>query len=120
MDPIGLGFEAYDALGRFRESDAGKPIDSSGELLESDVDGAFSGPAELAHKLADSQQVSHCFARQWFRYAYGRDESAADACSVSTLDQVMAHSGGNVAALVLALTSTDAFLFRTVPAGETP
>jgi hypothetical protein len=120
MDPIGLGFEAFDALGRFRASDGGRPVDSSGELLESDVNGAFNGPAELAHKLAASPQVAQCFARQWFRYAYGRDESAADACSVSSLERAMAESGGRISELVLALTRTDAFLFRSVPAGESP
>ena len=28
MDPLGLAFENFDAIGRFRATDAGKPIDA--------------------------------------------------------------------------------------------
>jgi hypothetical protein len=121
MDPIGLGFESFDALGRYRSLENGSPIDSSGELFESDVDGAFDGAAQLAHKLAGSKQVASCVVKQWFRYAYGRDELAdADACNVDRLEGVMTHSGGSIPELLLALTQTDAFLYRTVAEGETP
>lgn len=121
MDPIGLGFESFDALGRYRSLENGSPIDSSGELFESDVDGAFDGAAQLAHKLAGSKQVSSCVVKQWFRYAYGRDELAdTDACNVDRLQDVMAQSGGRIPELLLELTQTDAFRYRTVAEGEAP
>ena len=121
MDPIGLGFESFDAIGRYRTLEAGKAIDSSGELFATDVDGAFDGPAQLAQKLASSQQVSSCFVRQWFRYAYARDEAQdVDACSVATLETSLKASGGDIPELLFALTQTDTFMFRTVAEGETP
>jgi hypothetical protein len=34
MDPVGFALENFDAVGRWRESDADKPIDASGEFLD--------------------------------------------------------------------------------------
>jgi len=33
MDPLGLGLENFDAIGRWREKEHGQPIDASGELV---------------------------------------------------------------------------------------
>ena len=32
IDPLGFALENYDAIGRWRDADAGKPIDNSGEM----------------------------------------------------------------------------------------
>src|SRR6185369_597035 len=47
MDPIGLGFESFDGVGRFRTTEYDIPIDDSGELIGTDVDGTFTGAAAL-------------------------------------------------------------------------
>jgi hypothetical protein len=112
MDPIGFGLENFDGVGLWRDSDHGKPIDASGSLEGTDVDGPFTGEVELAHKLAGSKQVQGCLALQLFRYGHGRKESERDSCSVDTLKRVFAASGGNVRDLLVALTQTDAFLYR--------
>jgi hypothetical protein len=113
IDPIGLGLENFDAIGLFRTVEKGKPIDAAGELTGTDVDGPFTGAPALGKKLAGSQTVRDCVALQWFRWGYGRDAGPRDACNVATLDRVFASSGGNVRELLLALTQTDAFLFRS-------
>jgi hypothetical protein len=113
LDPIGLGLENFDAVGLYRTVDKGKPVDASGELTGTDVDGPFTGAPALGKKLAASQKVRDCLATQWFRYGYGRDATARDACTVATLNRVFTASGGNVRELLLALTQTDAFLFRS-------
>jgi hypothetical protein len=113
LDPIGLGLENFDAIGLYRTVEKGKPIDATGELTGTDVDGTFVGAPALGKKLAGSQTVRDCVALQWFRWGYGRDASPRDACNVATLDRVFASSGGDVRELLLALTQTDAFLFRS-------
>jgi hypothetical protein len=119
MDPIGFGFENYDGMGRYRATENGLPIDASGELTgTSDIDGAFTGVVGLASKLAQSADVRNCYATQWFRFAYGRGENSGDACSLATLDNHFATSGGSIKELLVALTQTDAFLYR--PAGGMP
>jgi hypothetical protein len=112
MDPIGFGFENYDSVARFRTTENGKTIDATGELTQSDVDGAFDGVVELAAKLASSKDVEKCYATQWFRYAYGRGEQKEDLCTTAWLADEFAKKGGSVKELLVALTQTDAFLYR--------
>jgi hypothetical protein len=120
MDPIGLAFENFDGVGRWRDSEGGQPIDASGELIETDVDGTFVGPVALAQRLAISDDVQSCVVTQWFRYGYGRAEVPdADACSLATLNQAFTAAGGNVRELLVALTQTDAFMYRRAADGGT-
>ena len=118
MDPIGLTFENYDGAGRFRTTENNRAIDVSGEIMSSDVPGAFQGVTGLAQKLASSQKVKSCMARSWFRYAYGRGETDADACALALVEQKFKESGYKITSLVVALAQTDAFLYRPyIPAG---
>jgi len=112
MDPIGFGFENYDAVGRFRALENGAAIDASGSIIQSDIDGEFDGAVELAHKLTGSNDVRDCYATQWFRYASGRGETHADKCSTTALRERFKASGGDIKELLVALTQTDAFLYR--------
>jgi hypothetical protein len=86
MDPIGFGLEMMDGMGRYRSDEAGIPVDSRGLLTDTDVDGPFRGPAELADRLVQSRQVRACFVTQLFRYVEGRDVRAgADDCELARL-----------------------------------
>lgn len=121
IDAIGFGFEQFDGLGRFRETQNGQPIDATGVFHETaDIDGPFDGTAEMAHRLAESTQVRDCVVKQWFRYGHGRAETDADACTLDTLALDFEASGRDVKSLLVALTQTDAFRYRTVvaPGGE--
>lgn len=113
MDPIGFGFEHYDGVGAWRDTDHGFPVDASGEVLGSrDADGPFDGAVELGARLADSDQVRQCVATQWFRFGYGRAEHDDDQCTMKKLQQAFADSGFNIKGLLIALTQTDAFRYR--------
>ena len=114
IDGIGLGFEGYDAVGAYRETQNGFPVDQTGTVIgTTDINGDFDGAVELAHKLATSADVRSCVARQWFRYAFARiEDTDQDACSLETLDTVFADSDYNVRELMIALVQTDAFRYR--------
>ncbi len=113
MDSLGQVFESIDAVGRPRTHDeAGNAVDTSGALTLTDVDGAVSGPTELVQSLAQSDEVRACFARQLFRYAYGRKETKADGCSEERLLNDFVASGYSLRGAIAALTRTDAFLYR--------
>lgn len=112
IDGIGLGMENYDGVGRHRTMENGKAVDASGEVLATDVDGTFDGGVELAHRLAHSEQVRECVARQWFRFALGRLESDQDTCSLDTLHTAFSESDSDVRALLVQLVRTDAFRYR--------
>jgi hypothetical protein len=126
MDPIGFTFENFDAVGQYRDTENGQAIDASGEIVVAEgrvggeeLTGAFVGVRPLADKLAHSQIVESCVATEWFRFAAGRKEVPDDGCSMRTLQESFAASGGNLRELVVAMTQTDAFLYRA-PAVETP
>jgi hypothetical protein len=110
LDPVGFGFEHFDATGRYREREGANEIDDSGYLVGTDVDGAFDGLSELSEKLLASAQVKRCVATQWFRYAFGRGETAGDTCTLDKLEDVFVRSGGDLKLLMLALTQTTPFL----------
>ena len=120
MDPIGFGFEHYDAMGRWRELDEGVPVDASGAVHATvDADGPFEGVPELAGQLAGSLQVRECVAMQLFRYAMGRTETEWDLCSVQRLQDDFRESGYDLRELMVAVVLSDAFRHQRVPAGVT-
>jgi hypothetical protein len=103
MDPIGFAFEHFDAVGRYRDVDGGKPVDARGELVGTDVDGEFEGIPALARRLLESDQVRHCVATQWFRFAFGRgQQTPLDACTVERLADELEHRGGDLRAMIRA------------------
>lgn len=111
MDPVGFTMEKFDAVGRWRDRDGGRPVDSTGELVGTeDADGRVDGVGALSRRLAGSKQVGACLVDAWFRYAHGRGATAEDACSLARLSEAVG-STGDLRALLLALTQTDAFLF---------
>jgi hypothetical protein len=118
FDPLGLAFEHYDGAGRWRAEDNGQPIDASGALVSSDVDGEFKDAVELLERLATSRQVRDCYVRQWFRFAYGRTESKQDACTLNELGAAFEAAQHDIRELLVALTQTDAFRYRR--AGDAP
>jgi len=114
-DPIGFGFENYDAIGRYQATDDGFPVDASGTIVETrDADGDFVGAIELADRLARSEQVRDCVATQWMRYALGRVETRDDDCSRARLYESFEASGRDMRELLIAITQSDAFRFKRV------
>jgi len=110
LDPIGFGLEKYDPVGVYRPTENGLKVDARGEVIAGgDLDGTFDGALELSNRLANSREVKHCLARQWFRFAFGRAETPGDACSLAQAQQAFELSGWNTRELMIALTQTEAF-----------
>jgi hypothetical protein len=114
VNQIGFAFEHYDQWGVWRDTENGLAIDTTGELAVEDAVGRFDGVAELARLIAGSEVAKRCFSEKWLAHAYARPLSAADACSLSQLEP--AFAGGKIRELLLALSVTDGFLYRPLPA----
>lgn len=113
MNPIGFGFENYDGIGKWRDEQNGKPIDSTGEIVGSDdLDGPFDGAPDLANKMAESDQVAECIASQWFRFAYNRSATPEDACNFEMINEAFVSSNYNIRDLLVTLTQTESFYYR--------
>jgi hypothetical protein len=113
MDPLGLAFESYDGIGRFRSTDLGKAIDASGKLTGAEPEGAsFANAVELMKLLGSSPTVGKCFVGSAFRYATGRDAGAQDSCTIDRLSKRFASSGGDLLDLAVAITTDETFFVR--------
>jgi hypothetical protein len=117
MDPIGVVFEGFDAVGRQRVNDeSGAPVDTSSEIAATrDINGPVANASALGQALANSQEVRDCYVTQSFRFFYGRDYTAADQCSMAQLFISFRDSKQSLSELIVALTQTDQFLYRPAP-----
>jgi hypothetical protein len=81
INPLGFTLETYDAIGRFRDREKGKPIDASGFFVTRSGETAkFNGVRDLARFLAGSDQSHEAFVARLFHHlvrqpvlAYGPD-----------------------------------------------
>jgi hypothetical protein len=113
MDPLGLAFENYDGVGRYRTTEVGKTIDASGVLTRAEPEGArFANAIELVNVLARSPSVSRCVVATAFRYAHGRSATEADKCTIDRLAARFETSGGDLVDLAVALATDDSFIVR--------
>lgn len=121
IDPLGFPFENYDGTGRWRTTENGQPIDASGEILgieDESAQGTVRDAAELSAKLAASTDVQACLVDNWAIYALGRRlDEELDACTRLDLQAAFAESGGDLRELMIAITTSDAFRFRTIGGG---
>jgi hypothetical protein len=87
MDPIGFGLENFDWLGRWRDEDAGKPVDASGVLPSGE---SFNGPAGLRSVLLKRQDdFVRTFVGKVLGYALGRGLEDGDHCTIQRLTEAL-------------------------------
>jgi hypothetical protein len=111
MDPIGLGLERFDAIGRIRDTELGAPIDDSGAL-----DGkAFEGLPGLVDLLVDDPAVARCFVVQLHRYATGSIEAPIEEPSIDGLADTFAQSEGRLLDYLPHYLKSDAFVRLAKP-----
>jgi hypothetical protein len=112
INPSGFALENYDGAGKWRDQEGGAAIDASGSLDVGNGPVSFTTPADFLSLLAGSDKVRDCYGLQWLRAALGRLEAPEDACSIATLKSAVVKSHGDLRELLVALTQTDAFLYR--------
>lgn len=102
MNPAGFTFGHYDALGQWQDEERGvtptganytASIDSTGELVGSDVTGVVPDALALSAKLASSRQVKSCFATRTWGAAFGRPPQAGEESSVRYVQDKLAATG---------------------------
>ena len=114
INPVGFAFENFDGLGRFRETDNGQPVDTSGVYPFQEGDKAFQGAPELMELMASGSQAHLCWSKKMASYALARDIVEADRALVESLGEVSRSSGGSLKEVMLALVKSDAFRIRAV------
>lgn len=108
MDPIGLGLENFDAIGRWRDQEGDKSIDAQGEL----VDGSkFTSPAELVTLLgARKDQILENLTKKMMVYAIGRSLQRVDRCAIEQVLNYVRGRNRSIRGMVEAIVLSDTFL----------
>jgi hypothetical protein len=80
IDPLGFALENYDYIGRWRDQENGKPLDTRGEMPDGTI---VEGPQSLkAAMLERKDQIIRNLTTKMLGYALGRGLTAQDSCAV--------------------------------------
>jgi len=110
MDPVGFAFENFDAVGQWRDVDAGNPIDASGVLVDgSKVD----GPVALRDAILKRPQTfAATMTEKMLTYALGRGLEYYDMPTVRGIVREMAQNDYHFSSLVLGIVKSAPFQMR--------
>jgi hypothetical protein len=112
MDPLGLSLENFDAIGQWRTTDAGKPIDASGVLLDgTKVD----GPVALRRALvAQKEQFVRTVTAKLLTYTLGRGIEYYDQPAIRGIVRNAAADDYRWSSVVLGIVKSAPFQMRSV------
>ena len=113
MDPLGFALENYDAVGRWRESDGGQPIDATGNF----PGGApFRGVSGLEKALLDRPELFvGALIEKLLVYSLGRVVEHHDAPAVRKIMRDSRSEDFRFSSLVLGIAKSDPFQMRRSP-----
>jgi uncharacterized protein DUF1592/uncharacterized protein DUF1588/uncharacterized protein DUF1587/uncharacterized protein DUF1595/uncharacterized protein DUF1585/cytochrome c len=110
MDPLGFGFENFDAIGAWRDKDGNFPVDPSGTLPGGQ---SFKGPRDLKAILKTKpDQFRHHLCERLLTYALGRGLEEADRWAVDQIAGELARHQDKFSSLVIAIVQSTLFQMR--------
>lgn len=112
MDPLGLAFENFNAMGAWREKDQGIPLESvAGQLITGEK---FADVRELKHLLVTDRHRDYyqCLTEKLLTYALGRGPEPGDIPTVDAIVENLEQSGGKFSSLIMGIIESPAFQRR--------
>jgi hypothetical protein len=109
INPLGFAFEQYDGIGRYRTTDNGKSVDTSGSYPFSDGTRSFEDSGELMQEIVNGPQAHQCWSKKLASYALERTIVESERPTVEALAAVSQASGGTLKQVMLALVQNQAF-----------
>jgi len=108
MDPIGLAFENFNALGMWREQERKQPIETAGKLITGE---SFGSVRELKRILVTQHRLDfyRCLTEKLLTYAVGRGMEYYDAETVDQIVQRLDQQGGRFSALLMGVVESAPF-----------
>jgi hypothetical protein len=112
IDPIGFGLENFDAVGRFRALEAGRPVDNSGELPGGET---FRGPAELKQMLVKGRhtQFVRNVTERMLSFALGRKLELFDEPALMKITEAVEKDGLRASGLVQQIDLSYPFQYQS-------
>ncbi len=112
INPVGFAFENYDALGQWRDTDAGQTVDATGTFSFADGEQSWDGPVGFAAVLGDSYDAHSCLIRNWLRFTHGREPSDQDENVIARLAEQSTANDTPIHDIVLELVTAESFRYR--------
>ena len=120
IDPFGFALEHFDLVGRWRDVDAGEPIDATAVLTDGTV---VDGPAALREALLGRSDVFvTALTERLMTYALGRILTADDGPAVRAVVAAAADADYKFSELIVGIANSAPFRMQTDlgPTGEAP
>jgi mono/diheme cytochrome c family protein len=116
INPLGFALENFDAVGRFRLEDKGRPVDASGLYQTRTGETVpFEGVRALAEFLADSEEVHGAFVEQVFQHLVKQPVRAYGPDTLAELREDFAGNGYNIRDLLVEIVARTALVPRERP-----
>jgi hypothetical protein len=112
--PMGLAFEHYDKVGKYREQQNGKTLDVTGSFVgNGDLSGSFTDSVDMVGKVLASNQGQLCFSKRFISYLAGRNaHGVLDGCLIANARTRMTQNKFSLAQFMLELTQDPSFYKR--------
>jgi hypothetical protein len=110
MDPVGFSLESYDAVGRWRTSEDGKPIDVAGSLPDGSKFDGVSGLQKAL--LAHPEVFVTTLTEKLLTYALGRGVEYYDAPAIRKVVRQARSNDFRFSSLILGIASSTPFQMR--------
>jgi hypothetical protein len=108
MDPLGLAFENFNAMGMWRDKERNQEIDATGRLLSGE---SFSRIQELKQILAQNHAVEfyRTITEKLLTYALGRGLEYYDVLTVDAIVEELKRSDGRASVLLTGIINSAPF-----------
>jgi hypothetical protein len=108
MDPLGLALENFNAIGMWRDTDHGRPIDTSGTLLTGEN---FENLRELKNVLKKEHRLDffRCLTEKLLTYALGRGLEYYDEHTVDQIVRQLDREDGRFSVLLTGIVESAPF-----------
>ena len=111
MDPLGLAFEHFDAVGAWRDTERGEPIDPRGELVSGEKVNSH-GQLQQVLMAKKRDDYLRCASEMMLTFALGRGLEFYDKPAVESVSKRLLTNGMCFSALVLGVVDSVPFQFR--------
>ena len=110
MDPLGFALENFDAIGAWRSTENGAPLDASGALIDGAKIDGFTGLKQLLANRQDDFAAT--IAEKLMIYALGRGLSPSETPNVRAITRQAAPDGYRWSSLILGVVNSVPFQYR--------
>jgi mono/diheme cytochrome c family protein len=111
IDPLGFALENFDLTGRWRDAEAGAPVNAHGVFIDGSE---LAGPQDLRRALLEHRELFvQTFAEKLLTYAVGRPLAASDMPAVREIVRQAARDDYRLSALVQGVARSVPMQMRT-------